>query len=303
MQEAIAQPTVLTRPAVASAAWASPRAKPLAILPGGILVHVPTRGEPDALRLAVELSQLSGAAVIGVGSEAFEPNLLNGLDWSPGSGLRKRVDAFHARLRDAEARFTAETAAISGRTSWFAEFQAPDLALMQHACGGDWILVVRPAPGEAPGRTPRISGLVQDAGVPVLLAPHGADPLQARRIVVGWRNSRATRRAIADAMPLLQRAEEVHLISIEPGEGGDDARDGLAEVRLRLRLRGCAVDAECGPLCWPGLGATLVQIAEDKRADLVVVGGFEHTPLLEWCFGSVSATLTGACPVWVLMSN
>jgi nucleotide-binding universal stress UspA family protein len=288
---------------ITGAAWAPLRALPQAALCGSIMVHVPTEGEAVALRLAVELSKHSGAGVVGIGAEGFEASMLSGLDAGRRSPLQRRYQALHARLQEAEVRFREATAEICGRASWIAEAEAPHVAMARHACGADWVLAVRQPSGADANKVPRVSSLILDAGVPVLLAPPKAAPLQARRIVVGWRNNRASRRAIADAMPLLHAAERVHLVSVSPDDAADQECEGLIEVRRRLLLHGCPVAADTHPLCWPGSAATLSQIADEEDADLIVAGGYSHPHVPEWLLGGVSATLVEGCPQWVLLSH
>ena len=59
-------------------------------------------------------------------------------------------------------------------------------------------------------------------GRPVLLVPDGIDSLDPRRIVVAWKDTRESRRAVRDAIPLLsRRAHEVMIVEIcEHGADG-----------------------------------------------------------------------------------
>ncbi|MGC1302743.1 MAG: universal stress protein [Caulobacteraceae bacterium] len=214
-----------------------------------------------------------------------------------------RLDALRARLNAAEAHFRTETALISGRTTWVVEIKAPHLAMAQHACGADWIVAVRPALDESHALVPPPSSLILGAGIPILLAPDAAPPLLARRIVVGWHNGRAAQRAIADAMPLLCDAERVHLVSIDVDGPEPSAQESLMEVHRRLRLRGCVVEAESRPLCWPGAAATLANLADNYDADLIVIGGFSRMHLPRNFADSLSAELIEHCSRWLLLSH
>jgi len=61
------------------------------------------------------------------------------------------------------------------------------------------------------GRARRVdpAEIVMTAGRPVLIVPDGAHLLRAKTIVIAWKDTREARRAVADALPLLRRAEEV----------------------------------------------------------------------------------------------
>ena len=62
------------------------------------------------------------------------------------------------------------------------------------------------------------------AGRPVLLVPDTVAPLQLRRVVVAWKDTRECRRAVRDALPFLQRAKEVLLVGIGEGEAESNAK-------------------------------------------------------------------------------
>ena len=65
-----------------------------------------------------------------------------------------------------------------------------------------------------PGR--RDPGLILlRAGRPVLVVPDIIAPLALRRVIVAWKDTRECRRAVRDALPLLQQAKEVLLLEVE----------------------------------------------------------------------------------------
>ena len=62
-------------------------------------------------------------------------------------------------------------------------------------------------------------------GRPILVVPPGVDHLDAKRVAVGWKNTREARRAVRDALPFLKRASQVVVISVDDGDGAADPRD------------------------------------------------------------------------------
>src|SRR6516162_2339257 len=62
------------------------------------------------------------------------------------------------------------------------------------------------------------------AGRPVLVVPDTVAPLQLRRVVVAWKNTRECRRAVRDALAFLQQAKEVLLVAIGEGESESSAK-------------------------------------------------------------------------------
>src|SRR5262249_56589950 len=68
------------------------------------------------------------------------------------------------------------------------------------------------------------------AGRPVLVVPDIVAPRGFRRIVVAWKDTRECRRALRDAIPFLQQANEVLLVEIGEGEAQSLAQKHIAGV-------------------------------------------------------------------------
>jgi nucleotide-binding universal stress UspA family protein len=139
------------------------------------------------------------------------------------------------------------------------------------------------------------------AGGPVLVLKHGGFPMDfGRKILVAWNNSRESARALRDAWPFLETAEEVHFLTV--------SRNGEAELdellKRHLRTHGCrmvkhAVDrndeSPVGTLICRHVGIT--------GADMVVLGLYGHSRLQEMVFGGVSRDLLHDMPMPLFMSH
>ena len=74
------------------------------------------------------------------------------------------------------------------------------------------------------------------AGKPVLFATGGLSHLNGKSIVVAWKDSRESRRAVADAMPFLRRADNVVVATIEESNLPDaKVMDRLTAMTKRSR--------------------------------------------------------------------
>jgi nucleotide-binding universal stress UspA family protein len=123
-----------------------------------------------------------------------------------------------------------------------------------------------------------------------------------RRVLVGWKNTRETRRAIADALPLLQRAEFVLLAEIaQPAE--------LSAVRERLAgVANWAArhDVEVETLAVPSDGQdalALHGLVIEHGMDLLVAGAYGHSRVREWVLGGVTRDLLLRAKVCALVSH
>lgn len=94
-----------------------------------------------------------------------------------------------------------------------------------------------------------------------------------KNILIAWNCSREATRAVSAAMPMLESAEKVQILS-----AGAMPPEGPSAVDLSRFLRRHDVSAE---ICWtrhatPEPALLLQQKALDMGADLVVMGAFTH---------------------------
>jgi nucleotide-binding universal stress UspA family protein len=142
-----------------------------------------------------------------------------------------------------------------------------------------------------------------DSGRPVIFVPYiQRAPLKLDRVVVCWDGSRPAARAIADAMPLLERAGcvEVVIIADERGKrdeiAGADMGQHLARHGLKVevnRIMGGNVD----------VADALLSRAADAGTDFIVMGGYGHSRLREFVLGGVTNSILRSMTVPVLMSH
>ena len=121
--------------------------------------------------------------------------------------------------------------------------------------------------------------------------------------MIGWKDTREARRAIFDAIPLLQRATRVTIVE---ACGPDDEKfalgrlDDVTRYLANHRVTG-------GPrvmLEQKGSGAAqLIHIAQEEHCDLLVTGAYGHSRLGEWIFGGMTRELLATSPICCLMSH
>lgn len=125
------------------------------------------------------------------------------------------------------------------------------------------------------------------AGRPVLVVTPA--PLRLDRVLLAWKDTRETRRAAADALPLLRKAGHVCVVEMADEADLTDVRRRLADVAGWLGKHG--VEAEClGTASTGDDPKRLSAIAGEQEADLVVAGAYGHSRLREWALGGVTRT-------------
>lgn len=151
---------------------------------------------------------------------------------------------------------------------------------------------------------PLVERVLFDGGHGLYLVPRGVKPRQdLRTILVGWVDTREAARAVAEALPLLGAAKQVHLATVrESGKGRLGGAEVLADIAAHLDRHG--IRATVGLLPDSDAPATML-LAEAHRisADVIVAGAYGHTRLREWVLGGATYDLLQSSDLPILMAH
>lgn len=270
-----------------------------------VLVHVePGLASSRRVEIAAGLARRFGGRVIGLGAEALEPP--TAVDPYSGQLVAELVvqmtRQIEADLKSAEQAFDRDAA---GTTSeWRVAQATPNRALAAEARAAD--LIVMGAQAERSSNVYRSADpaeVVMTAGRPVLVAPAGAGQLRAEKIIVAWKDTRESRRAVADALPFLLRADEVIVQAVCAEDAVEAAQAQTEDVAEALRRRGVPARANVTVAPDAGVADELLAGAAAAGADLIVMGAYGHSRMAEWAFGGVTRTLLGDPQVYLLLSH
>ncbi|WP_321367462.1 universal stress protein [uncultured Desulfuromusa sp.] len=145
--------------------------------------------------------------------------------------------------------------------------------------------------------------LMLAAGRPVLILPYAGSFLNiGRRILIAWNASREATRAITDALPLLKRAESVHLLALSSKY---DAQNHIPvdETVLYLARHGVNVEVARDRVTKIDAGNAILSCAADLGSDLLVMGGYGRSRLREWVLGGATRTILESMTLPTLMSH
>src|SRR5262249_18430594 len=112
------------------------------------------------------------------------------------------------------------------QAEWRSMLESPGELLLREARAADLLILGRKR--SAIDYDPAL--MLLRAGRPILLVPDNASALPLRRVVVAWKDTRECRRAVRDALPLLQEAKEVVLVEVGEHEARTQAKKTLADV-------------------------------------------------------------------------
>ena len=148
--------------------------------------------------------------------------------------------------------------------------------------------------------------LAMDSGRPVLIVPKAGEISSlGERVVVAWNNSRESSRAVFDALPLLVKAREVIVLSVEEAAKPEVTNDiAGAEIGATLARHGVKVNVQqVKPGTRGDAGVELLSQVAAHRADLLVMGCFGRSRLREFVLGGASRHELQNATVPVLMSH
>jgi nucleotide-binding universal stress UspA family protein len=270
---------------------------------GTLLVHAePGLAASPRVEAAGRLARDLGARLIGLGAETFEPvptpDPFTGIH--AGEWVVLIQEQIDRNLAAAETAFRRDTAGAD--IEWRVTQDYPHRALGNTARAAD-LIVVSPRGAGGPARTADPADVVMSVGRPVLMVPEGGRHLRAQTIVVAWKDTRECRRAVADAMPLLQRAESVIVVAAVKPADSDAAVFETQDVVDNLKRHGVEARAIISTVAPEGVAAELARIAAMNGADLIVAGAFGHSRAREWAFGGVTDDFLRAPPCFVLLSH
>jgi nucleotide-binding universal stress UspA family protein len=144
--------------------------------------------------------------------------------------------------------------------------------------------------------------LLLSSGRPAILAPEGFDPTRtASTIVIAWDGSAVAARAIGCAMPFIDKAGQVEIVSVLGDRHADDLVAG-ADLAPMLAHHGVKVTVTNLPYS-RNVGKTIVEHAQNVRAQMIVMGAYAHSRLKQMVLGGTTTTMLQFSSVPILMAH
>jgi nucleotide-binding universal stress UspA family protein len=148
-----------------------------------------------------------------------------------------------------------------------------------------------------------IEAALFESGRPVLVVPYiQKEPLRLDRVIVCWDASRNAARAIADAMPLLERSKSIDVVVVATERPKSDELPG-ADIAQHLARHNLNIDLKRIVTGRTDVASTILSYAADVSADLIVMGGYGHSRLREFVLGGATRGILSAMTIPTLMSH
>jgi nucleotide-binding universal stress UspA family protein len=145
-----------------------------------------------------------------------------------------------------------------------------------------------------------VQAALLETGRPLLLAPPAAPAALGETVLLAWNASPQAARAAANALPFLQKAARVMVMSV--GNGPEPAPSPDELVRT-LAWHGVAAQARRLEQGSRRVRDILLAEASAMAADLLVIGAYSHSRMRQIVFGGVTEHMLDDAELPVLMAH
>ncbi|WP_029075851.1 universal stress protein [Kaistia adipata] len=269
-----------------------------------ISVVVDLAGDRPAARAAADLAKRLGAHLTGL-SLAYDP-IVPGYAVAP-VPADFMISARNQALKEAETAISAFHG-IAAEAGIEAEAHLVDVmagggldGIVHEVRLADLVVIGEDDPERPePVREALTEAILFNAGAPVLIVPRGGPTsINADRIMIAWDGTITASRAVRAAMPFLKMASHVEIVLV------DDGKKLPTGERLCGHLLRHGVESSIRKVPNPGkdVAKAIRQAAVEAEADIIVMGAYGHSRLLEWILGGATRGMLTGLSLPVLMTH
>jgi len=146
--------------------------------------------------------------------------------------------------------------------------------------------------------------LIFGSGRPVIVFPdeHRRELAKSlTNVAIAWDSSRPCARAIADALPLLERADAVQIFTVSDDKTIDKASTAMLLNYLKAHgVRAIFEEVKSGERL---IGDVFSDYIRLNHIELLVMGAYGHSRLREFLLGGATKGILSKPPGWVLLSH
>jgi nucleotide-binding universal stress UspA family protein len=147
-----------------------------------------------------------------------------------------------------------------------------------------------------------VPAVMIESGRPALVIPQVGDfSSVGQRVLVAWKPSPSSARALTAALPFLRTASHVNVV--EWGSPQDNCKGEPLDVQTYLGAHGVKATFHREAAEPHDIGEQLLSCAADESADLLVMGCYGHSRARELILGGATRTILQSMTLPVLMSH
>lgn len=186
----------------------------------------------------------------------------------------------------------AQTASVAGIVARRARFS-------------DLVIVPRPYGPDLPSDAPIVveAAMFQGRAPALVLPGTGSPSVEPAKVVVAWNESIEALAAVRAALPLLQTAKSVNILTIDPQRHAAEVADPGAELSKMLTRHGCNVEVSIVAQTMSRVSDVINRHVQDQGADMLVMGAYGHSRFREAILGGATRNLLENAAVPVFMAH
>jgi nucleotide-binding universal stress UspA family protein len=169
-------------------------------------------------------------------------------------------------------------------------------------------LIVAPMP-YGQGRSPVLVSMIEaelfGTGAPVLVVPDAAHDYGAAfsRVMVAWNEGEESLAAIRKALPILQAAQHVDIVMVDPPSHSAERSDPGGAVTLMLARHGVKAEVSILSQTLPKVSEVLRRFAREHGDQLIVMGAYGHSRFRESILGGATRDMLDQTQLPLLMAH
>lgn len=236
-------------------------------------------------------------------SPLFNPPMTLGESFDMASRVRRHDENAKAGIEKGKVLFDAVVQGPGPTSEWLVGSWSTASDPVELAKGADLVVMGQEERERSDRALPE--AVIMGSGRPVMVLPLALKtPARLAKAVVCWDGTREAALAANLALPLLKSAETVDVLVVKP----------------RLKTAGDQFNSRPSPMAWLGrhgvlvrlrdrpsqsddVGKEIIAYASEVNADLIVMGGYGHSPLRQALLGGVSRTVVEESPIPVVMAH
>jgi len=184
--------------------------------------------------------------------------------------------------------------------AWPRSGPVEDTFIGSHGRSFDLIVLGRPGPNPENPRVPPLEAALFESGRPVLLVPDKAPSTLGRNVLIAWNGSTEQAHTNAYVMPLLRRAEQVTLLTVE---GSTTPGPSCEEAARHLRRNGIKSSALTVKPDDREIGQIILDHAASLGCDLLVKSAYTQSRLRQMIFGGTTRYVLENATLSVFMAH
>ena len=223
-----------------------------------LMVHMEIgRSNSNVLKIAGDLADRFDAALIGIA--ASQPMQMVYADgYIPTDVIAQSQREMEIENQRLEAQFRQTFQGRAERVSWRSVVMYGSLPdyIAREARSAD-LVITSIATGDFfdASRSVNTGDLIMHVGRPVLVVPAAVETLNLARMLVCWKDTRESRRAVVDGLPFLKKASHVTVVEITADDHLQAAGSRLVAVIVWLKTHGVVAKPLASSCFFTGSGA------------------------------------------------